>query len=72
MDFIRLTHRSLDMATVESIEVNRVMYVYILLILGGALALIASLTASRLFLGVGGGIALCWLDALPDPGFPPS
>ena len=61
VDFIRLTHRSLDTATVESIEVNRVMYVYILLILGGALALIASLTASRLFLGVGGGLALAGL-----------
>lgn len=61
MDFIRLTHISLDTATVESIEVSRVMVVYILLILGGALALIAGLTSSRLFLGIGGGIALAGL-----------
>jgi hypothetical protein len=61
VDFVRLTHLSSDMATVKSIEVNRVMYVYILLILGGALALIASLTGSRLFHGIGGGIALTGL-----------
>jgi len=61
MDFIRLTHLTRDTATVESIEVSRVMVVYILLILGGALALIAGLTASRLFLGIGGGIALAGL-----------
>lgn len=61
MDFIRLTHLARGAATVESIEVNRVMVVYILVILGGALALIASLTASRLFLGIGGGIALVGL-----------
>lgn len=61
MDFIRLTHISLDTTTVEDIEAGRVMVVYILLILGGALALIAGLTASRLFLEVGGGIALAGL-----------
>jgi hypothetical protein len=61
MDFVRLTNLSSDPATVQRIEASRVMVVYILLILGGALALVASLTASRLFLGAGGGIAFAGL-----------
>lgn len=71
MDFVRLTDLSSDPATVRSSEVRHVMVVYILLILGGALALIAGLTASRLFLGIGGRIALAsltlfliWLPAI--------
>lgn len=71
MDFLRFTNLSSETAKVESVEVSRVMYVYILLILGGALAFIASLTASRIFLEIGGGIALTgltlfliWLPAI--------
>lgn len=57
MDLVLYTHFSDSATTVEAVEVGRVMIVYILLLLGAALALIASLTASRLFLGIGGGIA---------------
>ena len=70
MDFIRITNLS-TAPTIENVEASRVMYVYIFLILGGALAFIASLTTSRLFLGIGGGIALTglilflvWLPAI--------
>jgi len=70
MDFIRITNLSTT-TTIENVEVSRVMYIYILLILGSALAFIASLTASRLFLGIGGGIVftglilfLVWLPAI--------
>jgi hypothetical protein len=61
MDFVRRTYLSGSVTTVEDIEVSRVMIVYILLILGAVLALIASLTASRLFTGIGGGIAFAGL-----------
>lgn len=70
MDLVRITNLS-TATTIENVEVSRVMYVYILLILGGALAFIASLTASRLFLGIGSGIVftglilfLVWLPAI--------
>jgi hypothetical protein len=56
MDFVRLDYSLGSISVVEDIEVIYVMVVYILLLLGAALALIASLTSSRLFAGIGGGI----------------
>jgi hypothetical protein len=61
MDFVRRTYLSGSVTTVEDIEVSRVMIVYILLILGAVLALVASLTASRLFIGIGGSVAFAGL-----------
>ena len=61
MDFVRRTYLSGSVTTVEDIEVSQVMIVYILLILGAALALIVSLIASRLFIGIGGSIAFTGL-----------
>lgn len=61
MDFVRRAYLSGSAMTIENVEVSRVMIVYILLILGAALAFIASLTASRLFIGIGGGVAFAGL-----------
>jgi hypothetical protein len=56
IDFVRRTALANGALAVENVEVSQVMIIYILLILGAVLALIASLTASRLFTGTGGGI----------------
>lgn len=61
MDFVRRTYFPGSVTTVENIEVSRVMIVYIMLILGAALALIAVLAVSRLFAGIGGGVVLVGL-----------
>jgi hypothetical protein len=61
MDFVRRIYLSGSMTTVEDIEVSQVMIVYLLLILGAGLAFIASLTASRLFIGIGSAIVLTGL-----------
>ena len=53
MDIIRLTKISGSVITVENIEVRFVMIVYILLILGASIALIASLVKSRVFKEIG-------------------
>ena len=61
MDFVRHADLSGSAPTVEDIEVSYVRIVYILLILGAALALIASLAASRVFLGIGCVVAVAGL-----------
>jgi hypothetical protein len=61
MDILRRTALSFGSAIVENLEVSQVMVIYLLLILGAVLALVASLTASRLFTGIGGGIAFIGL-----------
>ena len=61
IDFVRRTALANGALTVENVEVSQVMIIYILLILGAVLAFIASLTASRLFTGIGGGIVLIGL-----------
>ena len=61
IDFVRRTALANGALAVENVEVSQVMIIYILLILGGVLAFIASLTASRLFAGMGGGIVLIGL-----------
>lgn len=53
MDIIRITNLANIGENSTSIEVSLVMIVFILLMLGGAIALIASLTQSRLFAGSG-------------------
>jgi hypothetical protein len=82
MDFVRRTALTNGAMLIENIESSQVMIVYILLILGSMLALIASLTSSRLFTGIGGGIILIglllfliWLpwilsQAQYEPGYP--
>lgn len=70
MDFVRKTVLSNDVMVLENVEVTPVMFIYLLLIVGAVLVFIASLTASRLFTRIGGGIAflglLLFLALLPD------
>jgi len=54
MDIVRLTKVSGSITTVEDLEVSLVMIIYIFLIVGGAIALISTLTQSRIFTGIGG------------------
>jgi len=61
MDLVRRTALTNGAMLIENIESSQVMGVYILLIVGAVLALIASLTSSRLFTGIGGGIVLIGL-----------
>ena len=61
IDFVRRTALADGALTVANLEVSQVMIIYILLILGAVLAFIASLTASRLFTGMGGAIVLIGL-----------
>lgn len=82
MDFVRLTVLSNGGMILENTETAKVMAIYLFLILGATLAFIASLTASRFFTRIGGGIAflglLLCLVLLPGimaqvhyaPGFP--
>ena len=71
IDFVRRTALANGAVTVANVEVSQVMIIYILLILGAVLAFIASLTASRFFAGMGGGIVfiglilcLVWLPGI--------
>ena len=61
IDFVRRTALANGALTVENVEVSQVMIIYILLILGAVLAFSASLSASRFFAGMGGGIVLIGL-----------
>ena len=61
IDFVRRTALASGALAVENVEVSQVMIIYIQLSLGAVLAFIASLTASRLFTGIGGGIVLIGL-----------
>lgn len=78
MDFVRLTKISDSIITVENIEVRLVMVVYILLLLGASITLIASLVKSRIFTGIGGILVfaslllfLVWLpEILSQTNFP--
>ena len=82
MDFVRRTALTNGAMLIENIESSQVMVVYVLLILGSVLALIASLTSSRLFTKIGGGVVLIglllfliWLPSILSqaqytPGFP--
>jgi hypothetical protein len=54
MDIVRVTKISDSIITVQNIEVRLVMVVYILLILGAFITLIASLVKSRIFNRIGG------------------
>lgn len=58
MDFVRQTSFMDGARLVADTEVDMVRIVYVLLLLGAALALIAALTRSRLFMGNGAGAAL--------------
>lgn len=71
IDLVRRTALANGALAVENVEVSQVMIIYILLILGAVLACIASLTASRLFTGMGDGIVfiglllcLAWLPGI--------
>jgi hypothetical protein len=61
MDFVRRTALTNGASLIENIESSQVMVVYILLIVGAVLVLIASLTSSRLFTVIGGGVVLIGL-----------
>ncbi len=61
MDFVRQTSLVKSATLVADTEVGMVRIVYALLILGAAVALIAVLTKSRLFMEVGAGAALAGL-----------
>ncbi len=61
MDFVRRTALSNNGMIFENVEVGQVMAIYLFLILGAVLAFIASVTASRLFTRIGGGIAFLGL-----------
>jgi hypothetical protein len=61
MDFVRRTTFSKGASLIENLETSQVMVIYILLIVGAVLALIASLASSRLFTGIGGGVVLIGL-----------
>lgn len=65
MDFVRHTALSNGGMILENVEAGQVMTIYLFLILGAMLAFIASLTASRLFTRVGGGITLLGLLLCP-------
>ena len=54
MDFVRRMYWSSDIPLVDEFEVTQVMIVYILLLMGATLAVLASLAASRFFTGFGG------------------
>ena len=61
MDIVRSTKLNELMGEVNEIEVTIVMFVYIFLIVGAVIALVASLAESRMFSGVGGGLILSGL-----------
>ncbi len=61
MDLVRRTALTNGASLIENIESKQVMVIYILMILGSVLALISSLTSSRLFTGIGGGVVLIGL-----------
>jgi hypothetical protein len=71
MDLVYGTTISNDQILSTNVEVGYVMTIYILLLLGSAIAVLASLTASRLFMQIGGGIvffsllgSLLWLPRI--------
>lgn len=70
MDIVRLTKISDSLITVENIEVQFVMIVYLLMMLGAGIALFASLVKSRIFIGLGGilvfGSLFLFLVCLPE------
>ncbi len=61
MDFVRRTAISNGAMIHENVEAGQVMGIYLCFMLGAMLAFIASLTASRLFTRIGGGIAFLGL-----------
>jgi len=61
MDFVRCINLSGSVMVVENIEVSLVMIVYIFLIVGAVIALIASLVKSRIFNRIGGILVLAGL-----------
>jgi hypothetical protein len=61
MDIVRLDSLSANVNLIDEIEVSLVMFVYIFLILGAAIALVASLVDSRIFRGIGSFIVLTGL-----------
>lgn len=61
MDVLRRTVVAFGAARVETFESGTVMVVYLLLVLGASVALLASLASSRLFTRVGGGMSLAGL-----------
>jgi hypothetical protein len=82
MDLVRRTAFTYGTGLVENIESGQVRSIYLCLILGAALAFIASLVSSRLFSRIGGGVVLlglllflAWLpeilsQAQSTPGYP--
>lgn len=61
MDIVRLDSLSASVNSINEIEVSMVMFVYIFLILGAAIALAASLVNSRIFKTIGSFIVLTGL-----------
>jgi hypothetical protein len=58
MDILRRTVYAFGVARVETFESSTVMVVYLLFALGAGISLLASLTSSRLFTRIGGGMSL--------------
>jgi hypothetical protein len=74
MDFVRRTAFTYGIGLVENIESGQERSIYLCLILGAALAFIASLVSSRLFSGIGGSVVLlglllflAWLPGILAP-----
>lgn len=61
MDVLRRTVHAFGVARVETFESSTVMVVYLLFALGATISLVASLTSSRLFIRIGGGMSLAGL-----------
>jgi hypothetical protein len=61
MDIVRRTVYAFGVGRVETFESRTVMVVYLLFALGAGISLVASLTASRLFIRIGGGMSLAGL-----------
>lgn len=61
MDFVRRTAFTNGVRLVEDLESSQVRNIYLGLILGAVVTLIASLTSSRMYIGIGGGVVLLGL-----------
>lgn len=61
MDIVRMDNLSTGLNMIDEYEISLVMFVYIMLMLGAAIALISSLTNSHLFKLIGSGIVLAGL-----------
>jgi hypothetical protein len=58
MDIVRRTNYAFGMARTETLESSTIMVVYLLMVLGASVSLLAGLAPSRLFAKIGGGMSL--------------